>query len=299
MPIKILCLGDIVGKPGRLALAELLPGLIRDRGIDLVVANAENAAGGSGLTPPIFEKILRTGVDVCTLGDHTFRKREVMPVLEQSERLVRPANFPPPSVGKGLTIVSTKAPPGGNAGGTKVAVMNVMGRLHMTPQMDDPFRAVDALLARIPADVKVKVLDFHAEVSSEKIAMGWHVAGRVSVCVGTHTHVPTADDRILPGDAISGGVGGSTAFVSDLGMCGPYESVLGRRKDRVLRYMTTGLPHFFEVATGDPRMCGILATVDDVGGNALSIERIELKGTEQAGAYDADDGKGQPAGGEL
>jgi 2',3'-cyclic-nucleotide 2'-phosphodiesterase len=290
MPIRILCLGDIVGKPGRLALAEMLPGLIRDRAIDLVVANAENAAGGSGLTPPIFEKILRTGVDVCTLGDHTFRKREILPLLEQSDRLVRPANFPSPGVGRGLTIATSRS-------GVKVAVLNVMGRLHMAPQMDDPFRAVNDLLARVPAEVKVKVLDFHAEVSSEKIAMGWFVAGRVSVCVGTHTHVPTADARLLPGDPLAGG--GTTAFVSDLGMCGPYDSVLGRRKDRVLKHMTTGMPHFFEVATGDPRMCGILATVDDVGGQALAIERIDVKASEQAGAYDADDGKAQPSGGEL
>jgi len=143
------------------------------------------------------------------------------------------------------------------------------------------------------------VLDFHAEVSSEKIAMGWYVAGRMSVCVGTHTHVPTADARILAGDAFSGGTGGTTAFVADLGMCGPYDSILCRRKDRVLKHMTTGLPHFFEVATGDPRMCGILATVDEVGGHALAIERIDVKGSEQGAAYDADDGKAQPTGGEL
>jgi metallophosphoesterase (TIGR00282 family) len=289
MPIKILCIGDIIGKPGRVVLAELLPGLIKSQGIDLVVANAENAAGGSGLTPMIFEKILRTGVDICTMGDHTFRKRDVLPILEQSERIVRPANFPPPAVGVGMRIVTSRS-------GVKVAVMNVMGRLHMNPQMDDPFRAVDGLLSQVPAEVKVKVLDFHAEVSSEKIAMGWWVAGRVSVCVGTHTHVPTADARILRGDAVSGGVGGTTACVSDLGMCGPYESVLGRRKDRVLKHMTTGLPQFFEVATGDPRLCGILATIDEVSGGALAIERIEMKGTEQQGAYDSDDGKGQPSG---
>jgi len=290
MPVKILCLGDIVGKPGRLALQELLPKLIEDRGIDLVVANAENAAGGSGLSPPIFEKILRTGVDVCTMGDHTFRKREVIPILEQSDRLVRPANFPavPVVPGKGLTFALSRSK-------VKVAVMNVMGRLHMSPQMDDPFRAVDDLLSKIPGDVKVKVLDFHAEVSSEKVAMGWYVAGRVSVCVGTHTHTPTADFRILSGEGVSGG----TAFVSDLGMCGPYDSVLGRRKDRVLKFMTTGMPHFFEVATGEPRISGILATVDEVGGHALAIERIDHKATEQAAAYDPDDGKGQPAGGDM
>jgi metallophosphoesterase (TIGR00282 family) len=290
MPIKILCLGDIVGKPGRLALQELLPKLITDRGIDFVIANAENAAGGSGLSPPIFEKILRTGVDVCTMGDHTFRKREVIPILEQSDRLVRPANFPatPAVPGKGLTIALSRSK-------IKVAVLNVMGRLHMSPQMDDPFRAVDDLLAKVPGDVKVKVLDFHAEVSSEKIAMGWYVAGRVSICFGTHTHTPTADYRILSGE----GVGSGTAFVSDLGMCGPYDSVLGRRKDRVLKVMTTGMPHFCEVATGEPRISGILATVDEVGGHALDIERIELKATEQAAAYDPEDGKGQPAGGDM
>jgi metallophosphoesterase (TIGR00282 family) len=292
MPIRILCLGDLVGKPGRLALAEVLPGLIKERGIDLVVANVENAAGGSGLTPPIFEKILRTGVDVCTLGDHAFRKREVMPLLEGSERVVRPANFPPPCVGRGMTIVTSRS-------GVKVAVMNLMGRLHMAPPVDDPFRVVTELLAQAPAEVKVKVLDFHAEVSAEKVAMGWWVAGRVSVCVGTHTHVPTADTKILKGDAISGSPGGTTAYVSDLGMCGPQDSVLGRRRDRVLKHMTTGLPHYFEVATGDPRINGILATVDEVGGHALSIERVEVKASEQAGAYDADDGKGQPMGGDM
>jgi metallophosphoesterase (TIGR00282 family) len=284
MPITVLCIGDIVGKPGRLVVQELLPRLISERAIDFVVANAENAAGGSGLTPPIFEKILRTGVDVCTLGDHSFRKREVLPLLDSSDRLIRPANFPPTAAGKGLTIATSRS-------GHKIAVMNVMGRLHMQPPMDDPFRAVDALLAKIPPDVKIKILDFHAEVSSEKVAMGWYVAGRVSVCFGTHVHVPTADARIARGDN-----GGSSALVTDLGMCGPYDSILGRRKERILKFMTTGLPQFFEVATGDPRMCGILASIDELGGNALSVERIDLKGTEQAAAYDADDGKGQHTG---
>lgn len=287
MPISILCIGDIVGKPGRLVVQELLPRLIAERGIDFVVANAENAAGGSGLTAPIFEKILRVGVDVCTLGDHTFRKREVLPLLETSEKLIRPANFPPAAVGRGLTIGTSRS-------GVKVAVMNVMGRLHMQPPMDDPFRAVDMLLAKIPPDVKVKVLDFHAEVSSEKVAMGWYVAGRVSVCFGTHVHVPTADARVVRGEN-----GGTTAVVTDLGMCGPYDSILGRRKERILKFMTTGQPQFFEVATGDPRVCGIVASVDEMGGQALSIERVDVKGTEQAGAYDADDGKGQGGGGDV
>ena len=283
MPIKILCLGDVVGKPGRLVLHELLPKTIKERGIDLVVVNAENSAGGSGLTPPIFNKILAYGVNACTLGDHTYRKREILPLLETSDRLIRPGNFPPSSVGKGWCVVTSRS-------GVKCAVLQIMGRLHMNPQVDDPFRAIDRMLGEIPADIKIKIVDFHAEVSSEKIAMGWYLDGRVSVCYGTHTHTPTADARVLPG---------GTAFVSDLGMCGPYDSVLGRRKDRVLKHLLTGMPHFFEVATGDPRMCGIIATVDEVGGHALAIERCDLKGTEQPGAYDVDDGKAAPSGGEM
>jgi len=283
MPVKILCLGDIVGKPGRLVVHELLPKLIKEQGLDFVVANAENSAGGSGLTPTIFTKILAYGVNVCTLGDHTYRKREIFPILEQAPNLIRPANFPPGAVGKGWCVAETRA-------GVKIAVIQIMGRLHMNIQVDDPFRAADRILAEIPRDIKIRIVDFHAEVSSEKIAMGWHLDGRVSMCVGTHTHTPTADARVLPG---------GTAFVSDLGMTGPYDSILGRRKDRVLKHLLTGMPHFFEVATGDPRMCGVIATVDEASGFALAIERCDVKGTEQAGAYDADDGKSGAPGGDI
>lgn len=283
MPIRILCLGDVVGKPGRLVLQEMLPKAVAQHHVDFVVVNSENAAGGSGLTPPLFQKILGYGVDVCTLGDHTYRKREVLPLLEQSDRLIRPGNFPPTSVGRGWTVQKTKT-------GIPIAVMQAMGRMHMNIQVDDPFRAVDRMLNEIPRDVKIKILDFHAETSSEKIAMGWHVDGRVSINYGTHTHTPTADFRVLPG---------GTAYVSDLGMTGPYDSVLGRRKDRVLKHLLTGMPQFFEVATGDPWIRGIVATVDEVSGLALSIERCDMKGTEQAGAYDSDDGKGMGGGGDM
>lgn len=282
MPIKILCVGDVVGKPGRLALAEALPKLVAQHSVDLIIVNAENVAGGSGITPQLYQKIMALGVDVITLGDHTFRKREIYPVLDSTDRMIRPVNFPPNSPGKGFTVVKTKS-------GVPVAVMNLMGRMNMNQQVDEPFGAFDAMLAKLPPEVKIKVLDFHAEVSSEKIAMGWHVDGRISLIYGTHTHTPTADARVLPG---------GTAFVSDLGMTGPYDSVLGRRKDRVLKYLTTAMPQFFEVATGDPRVCGIVATIDELGGQALSIERIDMKTTEQAGAYDADDGKGG-GGGEI
>ncbi len=281
MPFTVLCIGDIVGKPGRQAAIEVLPKVAAEHNIDFIVANAENSAGGSGLTPAIFTRLLAAGVDVCTLGDHTYRKKEVLPLLQNSDRLVRPANYPAASIGRGWTVVKSR-------GGISVAVLQVMGRLYMNP-LDDPFQAVDRMLAEIPADVTVRILDFHAEASSEKIAMGWHVDGRVSINYGTHTHTPTADARVLPG---------GTAFVSDLGMTGAYDSVLGRRKDRVLKHLLTGMPQFFEVATGDPRVCGILTRIDVGSGKALTVQRLDTRATEQAGAYDADD-RGGAGGGEV
>ena len=274
MAIKILCIGDIIGKPGRQALAELLPPLILKENIDFVVANAENSAAGSGLTPPIFDKILATGVDVCTMGDHTYRKREILPLLETSDRLIRPGNYPPQSIGRGWTIRQGRS-------GTRIAVMQVMGRVYMNPA-DDPFTRMDRMLEELPRDVKIRVVDFHADASSEKIAMGWHLDGRVSINFGTHTHTPTADARILPG---------GTAFISDVGMTGPYDSILGRRKDRVLKHLITGMPFHFDVATGDPRLCGLLTTVDDQTGKAVRTVRCELHGSAVPAAYDADDGR--------
>ncbi len=282
MPIKIFCLGDIIGKPGRAVVAELLPPLLAREKVDFVVANAENSAAGSGLTPAIFQKLLATGIDVCTMGDHTYRKRDILPLLQSSDRLIRPGNYPPDAVGRGWTVVASRS-------GVSIAVLQVMGRLYMNP-LDDPLRTIDKMLSEVPRDIKVRIVDFHAEASSEKIAMGWHLDGRVSINFGTHTHTPTADARVLPG---------GTAFVSDLGMTGPYDSVLGRRKDRVLQFMITGMPNFFEIATGDPRMCGIMATVDEISGHALSIVRCDLCGTTQDAAYDAADGHGGKGHGEL
>ncbi len=277
MAIRILCIGDIVGKPGRHVVMERLGEVVKEQQIDLVIANAENAAAGSGLTPPMFEKIRSYGVHVCTMGDHTYRRRELLPLLESSDRLIRPANFAPEAVGKGYTIVKT-------ASEVSVAVIQVMGRTNMAPHLDCPFHAVDRILAELPRDVKVRVVDFHAEVSSEKIAMGWHLDGRVSLNFGTHTHTPTADARILPG---------GTAFVSDLGMTGPYDSILGRRKDVVLKHLITGMHMFFDVATGDPRMCGVVAHIDEQTGKAISIARCDVAGTARVDAYDADDAKGK------
>jgi len=278
MAVNILCIGDVVGRPGRNVLADLLPDLVRDRQIDLVVCNAENAAGGSGLTPQIFEKLLLYGVDVVTLGDHVYRKRDVIQVLEKSDRVVRPANLSAAAVGRRWTVVETKGRP------YRVGVACLLGQMYMGAN-DSPWAAAEKVLAEMPPEVKIRVVDFHAEASSEKIAMGWHLNGRVSIVFGTHTHIPTADARVLEG---------GTAVISDVGMTGPYDSVLGRRKDRVLSALTTSMPAFFEVARGDPRLSAILVAVDPDTGKAQSIERIEIKARlHEGGAYDADDGRQQ------
>ena len=275
MTINIFCIGDVVGRPGRAVLAARLGDLIRDRTIDFVVCNAENAAGGSGLTGSIFQKLLGWGVDAVTLGDHAFRKREIVPLLISSDRIVRPANLSPLAAGKRWTVLPTKS----NA--CRVAVACVLGQMYMG-QNDSPWTAIDEVLAEIPDDVKVRVVDFHAEASSEKIAIGYHLDGRASIIFGTHTHIPTADARILPG---------GTACISDVGMTGPYDSVLGRRKDRVLSALTTSMPAHFEIAMGDPRMCGLLVAVDPATGKASSVERIDLPGPRvEGGPYDSDDG---------
>lgn len=258
MKTTILCIGDIVGRPGRSIVARALPVVVKDRGIDCVIANAENTANGSGLTASLYEKLVACGIHLITMGDHIYRRGELMPILEQSDRIVRPVNYPAESIGKEFAVFQTAA-------GVRVAVISVMGRLFMRPPCDCPFHAIDRILTRLPSDIKTIVVDMHAEATSEKVAMGWHLAGRVSVVFGTHTHIQTADERILDG---------GTGYITDVGMTGPYDSVLGRRKDRVLRAMTTGLPSPFDVATDDSRLCGILVEVDGDTGRAQHIERI-------------------------
>ena len=273
MGLRILCLGDIVGRPGRQVVHQKLAGVVRDHKIDLVIANAENIAGGSGITQNLFNKIRSYGIDVVTLGDHIYKKQDIVPTLQASERIVRPANLSSHAAGRPFTCVTTNS-------GVNVCVFSLLGRIYMNLPADDPFAAADRVLDQIPANVRVAVCDFHAEASSEKVAMGHWLDGRASVIFGTHTHVPTADAKILPG---------GSAFISDLGMCGPYDSVLGRRKDRVLKYMTTNMPVPFDVATGDVRMCGLLAEIDPETGRAIAVERIEVKGDNADQAYDADD----------
>jgi metallophosphoesterase (TIGR00282 family) len=276
--INILCIGDVVGRPGRNVLADYLPGLIAERDVELVVCNAENAAGGSGLTPQIFQKLLRYGVDAVTMGDHVYRKREIVETLETSDRIVRPANLPAPAAGRRWTVVPTKSQR------HQAAVVILLGQLYMGSS-DSPWAAADRAWREIPQDVRIRIVDMHAEATSEKIAMGWHLNGRASIVFGTHTHVPTADARVLDG---------GTAFISDIGMTGPYDGVLGRRKDRVLSALKTGMPAHFEIARGDPRMCGILVAVDELSGRAQSIERVEVCGQSHDGpVYDADDGRRQ------
>jgi hypothetical protein len=266
--MNILCVGDVVGKPGRAVLAEQLPKLIAERQIDFVVCNAENAAGGSGITPQLFGAILRTGVDVVTLGDHVYRKREIVSSLQQSDRIVRPANLSAPALGRRWTVAASKS------GQARVGVACILGQLYIGTY-NSPWAAADEIMNEMPADVNVRVVDFHAEASSEKIAMGWHLSGRASIVFGTHTHIPTADARVLEG---------GTAFISDVGMTGPYGGVLGRKKDRVLHTLTTSMPTPFDVATEDVRLCGILANVDPATGKALSVERIEVHSEVKAAA---------------
>src|SRR5579862_9562627 len=256
MPIRILAIGDIVGRPGRQVVQQKLPGLVREKKVDLVVANGENIAGGSGITQNLFNKLRSYGVDVVTLGDHIYKRLDIVPTLTASERIIRPANLSAVAAGRPFTVVNTNA-------GVPIAVFSLLGRIYMNLPADDPFAAANRVLDQLPQNVRICICDMHAETTSEKGAMGHWLDGRVSLVFGTHTHIPTADARILPG---------GSAYISDLGMCGPYDSVLGRRKDRVVKYMSTNMPQAFDVATHDVRMCGALAEIDPATGKAVSIE---------------------------
>lgn len=259
LTLRALVIGDIVGKPGRRILTEKLHDLRAQLSVSLVVANAENAAGGSGVTPPILDRLYESGVDVVTTGDHVFKRREVMGRIESDECLLRPLNFPESAPGRGYTFFA--------AGGHEVAVMNLIGRTFMQAARC-PFLAADAALEEIGKRTNVIVVDFHAEATSEKVAMGWYLDGRVSAVLGTHTHIPTADARVLPD---------GTAYITDLGMTGPYQSVIGRRIESILSRFTTGVPTPFDVAKGDVRICGALVEIDPTSGKAVSVERLEVR----------------------
>jgi metallophosphoesterase (TIGR00282 family) len=258
--MKILLIGDVVGKPGRQALATFLRKVQEAHAIDLTIANGENAAGGFGLTPDTGADLLRLGVDVITSGNHIWDKKDVLGYIPKESRLLRPLNYPPGAPGFGSIVVTARD-------GTKVAVLNASGRVFMHP-IDCPFRATLAELEAIAGQARVHVVDFHAEATSEKIAFGRFLDGRVSAVVGTHTHVQTADERILPG---------GTAYITDLGMTGPSESVIGVEPEVVIRKFLTAMPERFETAKVHPQFQGVVVEVDPGSGRATAIERIALR----------------------
>lgn len=277
MKLKILCIGDIVGRPGRRVLAERLKGMVNDYAVDCVIVNAENAAGGSGLTPQIYEKLLRYGVNLITLGDHTYKKKDIIQTLETVGNLAIPANLSELAAGKGVGYYKTSK-------GPTVAAVSLIGRVFMKPA-DCPYGRIDKILPKIQQNADVVLLDFHAEATSEKIAMGYHLDGRVSCVFGTHTHVVTADEKILPN---------GTAYITDIGMTGAHDSVLGRNKDSVLKSFRTQMPIPFEIATSDVKLNAILVTIDSNTKKAERIERISISaGHEDTNNYDSDDGKAE------
>jgi hypothetical protein len=235
--------------------------LVAEHGIDLVIANAENAAGGSGLNQQCHDELVQAGVGVLTMGDHVYKKKEIFPLLARSDQILRPANFPAQAPGSDFCIATARD-------GTPVAVFTVLGRVFMRP-VDCPFQAADRVLRAIGTLARVVILDMHAEATSDKQLMARYLDGRVSAVLGTHTHVTTADEQILPG---------GTAYITDVGMTGPYESILGRRVDRVMHTTVTFEPTYFEVATGDPRLAAVLVDIDAASGRASAIRRIMRSG---------------------
>ena len=278
MSVRIAILGDIVGTTGRLALAQQIP-IIRERwSPHLILANAENCASGSGLTPPLYQKLRDSGVDGMTLGDHVYKKKQIVRTLEEkASNLIRPANLSGQAQGKTIMKLTVGE-------GVDVYVITLLGRLFMPIPANNPFACVDRIISELPRKNVILLVEVHAEASSEKIALGWHLNHRATCVFGTHTHVATADARILPppgshhtipGRAQAAGVTG-TAYITDLGMTGPMDSVLGRRVDRVLSQMTTDMPTPFDVAEPNPRVNGIVIDAHEQTGQALRIERIEL-----------------------
>jgi metallophosphoesterase (TIGR00282 family) len=261
--MKLLFVGDVIGKPGRRALQQLLPRLVDQHRADYVVVNVENSAGGFGVTPDVLKEIEDLPIDVYTTGNHVWDKKEVMELLDRHPKLLRPANYPDGNPGRGLHLGETAA-------GIPVAVMNLEGMVFMS-NLDSPFHKADRLLAGLDPKYKAIFLDFHAEATSEKQAMGFYLDGRVSAVIGTHTHVPTADERVLPN---------GTALLTDAGMTGPYESVIGMRADKVLKRFLLQTPSSFEVAKRDVRLAGAVVDIDEATGKARGIERLLVPAPE-------------------
>ena len=255
--MRALLIGDVVGRPGRVAVTRVVMPLREELAIDVVVANCENAAGGAGVTPAVADELFRAGVDVLTSGNHVWRKREAYELLKLDPRVLRPANYPEGSPGSGSTIVETLA-------GQKVGVLNIQGRVFLE-SIDCPFRTAKKELERLRLVTPMIIVDIHAEATSEKVAMGWFLDGQVSCIFGTHTHIQTADERILPK---------GTAFLTDVGMTGPYDSVIGRKTEQILERFVTGLPVKSEVAEGNIQLRALLVDIDPATGKATRIERL-------------------------
>ena len=259
MPVKILFVGDIVGKPGRQALSRELPRLVDRHTIDVVIANGENAAGGFGLTVEVAKDLFNHGIHLLTGGNHIWDKKEQVPLIFSDSRIIRPANYPAGAPGSGSTILTTP-------GGTKIGVLNLEGRVFMKT-LECPFLVADRELKRLKQETSIIFVDFHAEATSEKSALGWYLDGQISALVGTHTHVQTADERILPQ---------GTAFLTDAGMTGSFDSVIGMGKEETIHRFLTQLPAKFEVGKKDIRLNAVVIGVDEVTGKAVSIERINM-----------------------
>jgi metallophosphoesterase (TIGR00282 family) len=258
--VNILFVGDVVGSPGRRALADALNGVIDRHRIDFTIVNIENAAGGFGLTVDLFEEMSKMPIDVFSSGNHIWDKKDIYDTLNSSDRLLRPANYPPGNPGRGWTVQQTPA-------GVAVGVLNLQGQVFMPAHADSPFRVADEELARA-RDVKVIIVDMHAEATSEKMAMGWYLDGRVSAVLGTHTHVPTADETIRPG---------GTAYLTDVGMTGAYEGIIGFTRDRIIEKFLSQTPRSFETAKKDIRLSGAVIAVDEETGKASKIERVQVR----------------------
>jgi len=258
--MKILFIGDIVGAPGREAIKKLVAPLRQEEKIDFVIANAENASGGSGITLKVATELFSSGVDVLTSGDHIWKRPEIFELISQEERILRPLNFPSGAPGHGANIFKTK-------NGIKLGVININGRVFMDA-LECPFKTALIACESIAEETKIIILDVHAEATSEKIALGWYLDGKVSAIFGTHTHIQTADEKILPK---------GTAYITDVGMTGPYDSVIGRRKEDVLTRFLSSIPVRFEVAQGDIQLHGALVEIDEKTGHATSILRIQKK----------------------
>jgi len=256
--VRILVIGDIVGKPARSYLKDILPSVRKDLGLNFIIANGENAAGGSSITLDTASDLFSAGIDVVTSGDHIFKKKESKEVLDTRD-LIRPLNYGEFSAGRGYIIKEIS--------GVKIGVINLMGRVFMQP-VDCPFKAVKNILEDVKKEARIIFVDMHAEATSEKLALGYFLSGKVSAVVGTHTHIPTADERIIDN---------FTAYITDVGMTGSFDSVLGREKHQVIERFTTNMPVRFNLAQGDVRMQAVLVEVDEESGKALSIERVEYK----------------------